>query len=163
MSRLSPEIARICFSTFRTWFGPPPAVFEGSTLDGRIRLHTLSELGWPEKTAPRAVQLVSEREAIRWCVTAGHPQRALELCERFGVAVDDLLPVYLTLPVFAVAPLVALVRRPRRSAKKHRRRVWHAKEVRSMAALARAALESNRMLAPHEVLKYCDSFDRQET
>lgn len=159
MSRLCLEQARVCFLTFRAWFGGPPAEFRGSTLDGRIRLATLVDLGWPD-VSPEPVHLETAVEAVRWCVVSGHHERALELCTEHSIAVDGTLPIHLVLPPFMVAPVVALtVKRRRGSARRHRKRTWRAREYHTIVSLARSARESNRLLSPEEVLDCCDPDD----
>lgn len=162
MARLSEETCRLCFLHYGGWFGPPPATFNGSALDGRIRLHTLSELGWPSDVVPSTVALDSARAAIRWCVIAEHYERALDLCAEYSLDVDSLLPVALGIPPFVVAPLLALTKRRRRSAKRHKRKVWHVHESNKLMALAKSARESHRLLTPEEVLRCYDALDVPE-
>lgn len=137
----------LAFSVYESWFGPVPARFDGALIDGRIRVRVCASVG---ARVPRARELRSPEDAIRWLLVAGHNDRAFALCADAGIDVDDLLGVRLGIPTYVVAPLVT--RKRKHVARPHDRKRgqrWDA-----FVTLAQSAKESNRLLVPDEALAF---------
>ncbi len=145
MFRLTEETTLLAFTVFGGWFGPPPAQYESTLVDGRIRSQVCSALG---ARAPKAKTLRTPEEVVRWLLVAGHVHRAHEFCGRFGFEVDDLLAVRVGLPEYVVAALHVEQKRTR----SHRRPDRGRSQWRRAVALARTALEENRLILPEELL-----------
>ncbi|OHB73610.1 MAG: hypothetical protein A2V70_01300 [Planctomycetes bacterium RBG_13_63_9] len=145
MLRLTEENTLLAFTVFGGWFGPPPARYESTLIDGRIRSQVCLSLG---ARAPKAVTLRRPEEVVRWLVVAGHIQRAHEYCGRFGFEVDELLAVRVGLPDYVVASLHVEQKRTRSRNRPDRGR----SQWRRAVALARTAVEENRLIEPEELL-----------
>lgn len=148
---LTEETAQVCFHVYGCWFGPPPAVFEKSTLiDGRLRSSVAPALG---VRVPKARVLKTIDQVVRWLLAAGHHERARQWCDEYSIPVDDILMARLGLPAFAVAPLLVKPKskrgRPRENGGRHRRRFAnHREAAESLISMIEQAQENNEMVDP---------------
>lgn len=91
----------VFFTAFGCWVGTPVIEWQGRVLDGRRRL-ACYQLSVP----PPRVVAKTMRDAGRLLALAGHPERAVELLGE-SVSWDESLSVWLRLPPWLVAPLLA--------------------------------------------------------
>ena len=117
MPQLDTATATYLFDQYSTWFGPPALVLHGETLDGRIRLASLSSR---YKASPRhiipplTVHANSAGEAAKFLCLAGHYDRArLYIPAALTTATD--IAAYCHCDVSTVAPITTHRQPPSRS------------------------------------------------
>jgi hypothetical protein len=154
-ARLTEEQALLCFHVYGGWFGPPPVLFRAELFDGRIRWRVGLGMGL---RLPEPIDLANAELALRWLVVAQHYDRACDLAMSEGMVVDDLLPLRLCLPPFAVAPL--LPAHKRRNKQRKKKAESRSVQLSQVLRLAERARQSHCVLDPEEVLSVVSTWPR---